>query len=122
MQAFSFPQWRDSGATALMARMVIERVIDGTSTADVAARLVLTRLALGLKPSQLAKIVGLTQQMISNYEAGRHLISVTSSNRYVSAFGLTLDWIYRGDMKGLSHDLIMRIQIRVKMPQGRKRA
>jgi len=40
----------------------------------------------------------------------------------VSAFGLTLDWIYRGDMKGLSHDLIMRIQIRVKMPQGRKRA
>ena len=105
-----------------MARMVIERVIDGTSTADVAARLVLTRLALGLKPSQLAKIVGLTQQMISNYESGRHLISVTSSNRYVSTFGLTLDWIYRGDMKGLSHDLIMRIQIRVKMPQGRKRA
>ena len=100
----------------------MNRIVSESSTAAVAERLILTREALGYKPSQLSRITGLSPSALSNYESGSILISVRSANLYRAKFGVTLDWIYHGDLRALPHDFVVRLQGRVKTPQRRKRA
>ena len=102
----------------------MDRIVSESSTAAVAERLILTREALGYKPSQLSRITGLSPSALSNYESGSILISVRSANLYRAKFGVTLDWIYHGDLRALPHDFVVRLQGqgRVKTPQRRKRA
>ncbi len=83
------------------------------SPSDIVAishRLSLTRRALKLKKSEFAARAGISRTAYHNWEpkdgkppVGRP--NVDEATRLCEAYGLTLDWIYRGEPSRLPHDL-----------------
>lgn len=69
---------------------------------DVARRLTLSRLALGLQPGEFAAKAGLSQSNYSQYERLWRSLSIRAAMKLCTTYGLTLDWLYRGDPSGLS--------------------
>ncbi len=75
----------------------------------VGQRLVASRLALGLKAVDICKTINVQQNTYSQWESGDRLIGPSDSIRLCDRFGLTLDWIYQGDMAGLPHSLATKL-------------
>jgi transcriptional regulator with XRE-family HTH domain len=73
-------------------------------------RLKLTREALGLNAAQLGKRIDCKPNRWSQYENGERPITLPIAIALCAEFGLTLDWIYRGDPSRLPHEV--RIKIR----------
>src|SRR5262245_21292143 len=73
-------------------------MIDPASTAAVAHRLKVLRVALGLTSTEICRRIGSSTQgqTYINYETGYRRISHEHALRLCEEFGLTLDWIYRG--------------------------
>lgn len=69
---------------------------------DVARRLVLSRIALGKSPGEFAAAAGISQSNYSQYENRWRSLSVRAAMKLCVTYGLTLDWLYRGDPSGLS--------------------
>lgn len=69
---------------------------------DIARRLTLSRLALGMSQGDFAAQAGLSQSNYSQYERLWRSLSIRSAMKLCTAYGLTLDWLYRGDPSGLS--------------------
>lgn len=82
---------------------------DPLSREAVADRLRMTREALGLNQAEMGRRVGISAQAWSNNELGRDLISLKQAMKICVATGVGLDWIYRGLMHGLPHDLAVKI-------------
>jgi len=80
--------------------------------AAIGERLALTRRALGLTQVTISRLMGATSdgQAWGNYEAGRRRISVDHANKLTANLGITLDWIYQGQIMTLPPDLRERIQ------------
>ena len=74
-------------------------------------RLELTREALGLTAAQLCKRINCKANRWSQYESGERRITLEIADRLCDEFGLSLDWIYRGN-RALLPDVI-----RVKIPR-----
>lgn len=63
----------------------------------IGARLKRLRLALGYPQARLfCSFVGITDQALNNYEAGRRRISLDEAMKIVIKTGVSLDWLYRG--------------------------
>jgi transcriptional regulator with XRE-family HTH domain len=87
-------------------------MIDVTSLVEFKTRMRLTRDALGMKMRQMSKLCGGSQPSTwSNYESENvdRLIDIPLAITLCQNTGLTLDWIYLGDMRGLSEDLRAKI-------------
>lgn len=84
---------------------------DPTTAAAIGARLKIARQALGYTQATMAKLMGSATagQAWENYEAGRRRISMDHALA-LCVLGLSLDWIYRGVMDGLSTELRQRIE------------
>lgn len=84
---------------------------DQTTAAAIGARLKIARQALGYTQATMAKLMGSATagQAWENYEAGRRRISMDHALA-LCVLGLSLDWIYRGVMDGLSTELRQRIE------------
>ena len=80
------------------------------ATSDVAERLRLTRLALDLTQASIARLCGISAQAWNNNERGRDRISLEQALKLCQTTGVSLDWIFRGIMTGLPHDLAVKIQ------------
>jgi transcriptional regulator with XRE-family HTH domain len=78
---------------------------------NVGKRLTLTRLALGF-PSQKEFYVAtrLGASAYSMWESGDAFPRVEHMMLLCQEFGLTLDWIYRGDLSGLPYSLATKIR------------
>ena len=76
----------------------------------LADRLELTREALGLNAADLCKRIGIKENRWSQYESGQRRITLEVATKMCDEFGLSLDWIYRGDPRQLPHGL--RIKMR----------
>ena len=74
-------------------------------------RLALTREALGLTAAQLCKRIDCKANRWSQYESGERRITLEIADRLCDEFGLTMDWIYRGNRA------ILPDAIRVKIPR-----
>lgn len=72
----------------------------------------MTREALQLRPVDLCKRIGIKENRWSQYEGGERRITLQVANLLCDEFGLTLDWIYRANPAGLSHELRMKIRER----------
>lgn len=77
---------------------------------EIARRLRATRLALGLRPSELCQATGIGTSTYSQWEAGLRMPDVLQILPICERFGLTLDWIYRAQISGLAYDLAVKIQ------------
>lgn len=72
---------------------------------DIGNRLVSLREALGIKAVDLCKEIGCKQNRWSQYESGERQITLAIANRLTDEYGVTLDWIYRGDRTALPQHL-----------------
>lgn len=76
----------------------------------IAQRLRATRTALGLNARALCQAVELGESTYSQWERGLRFPEVLQMLPLCDRFGLTLDWIYRGHIGGLSYDLAEKIK------------
>lgn len=88
---------------------------------EIAERLRWTREALGVNQAEIARRAKLSPQQWNNYEKGRQRIALDEALKLCTATGVTLDWIYRGDLGGVAMELGMRIQDAAGKPAPSKR-
>lgn len=80
-------------------------------TKSIAKRLVALREALGINAADLCRMTGLAPNRWSQYEGGERRITLDAANVLCDKYGVTLDWIYRGDESGLPIRIIERMRI-----------
>ena len=67
----------------------------------IAARLRATREAFGLGQNEFARRAGIASNTYNQYEQAKNLPRLDFANQLCDTYGITLDWIYRGDTAGL---------------------
>ena len=73
---------------------------------EVAERLRITRVALGYKTqAAFSEAAGILRTGYSPVETGSRLLSLQMALLLYDEFGITLDWLYRGDRSGLRASL-----------------
>lgn len=77
---------------------------------DVARRIVMTREALNLTPTELAENLGISIQRLNNYESGRRPFDIDLAIALCDQWDVTLEWLYRGKRSGLSADLLAKLR------------
>jgi transcriptional regulator with XRE-family HTH domain len=68
-----------------------------------------TRVALGINQTEFARRVHLKQNRYNQYESGARALTIDAANRICDEYGVTLDWLYRGDRSMLPHRLAIDI-------------
>lgn len=77
----------------------------------IADRLVRTRLALGFDEQQeFCSEIEVAKNVYNPFERGRRRISIDVALKIKQRFGITTDWIYAGDPKGLPAEVYSRIR------------
>lgn len=77
---------------------------------EIGERLIKTRLALGYaSPGDFLEDTGIAQNTYSQYETGERRPSIEQATKLCESYGLTLDWIYRGEPSGLSVALAKKL-------------
>lgn len=74
-------------------------------------RLRAARKALGLTQAQAAEDLHTSNNNLSMWESGHRGIDPYKASRFVERYGLTLDWLFRGDPSGVRNDLAPRLLI-----------
>ncbi len=80
------------------------------TSAGIAARLKISRDVLGFSQKEFADNAEITRTNYNHAETGRHRPSVNISIKLRDTYGLTLDWIYLGDVGSLQHRLAEAIK------------
>jgi transcriptional regulator with XRE-family HTH domain len=82
-----------------------------------AERMLRLRNTFGLTQAAFAKEFGFTTRQWSNYENGRPVGHTAAMQLIEKIPGLSLDWIYRGRIEGLS--VAMAVALGERLPQTR---
>lgn len=75
----------------------------------VGHRIVMLREAKGVRQGQLAKLIGISPQRLSNYERGERPLDVELAILICDKLAGTLDYLYRGNHAGLAFEVIQRL-------------
>lgn len=78
---------------------------------QVGARLSRAIAALGHKPAHIARTFKISQQRLSNYVNGIRPLDIEIAMMLSARFGITLDWLYMGDIRGLPFELAQKIAL-----------
>jgi transcriptional regulator with XRE-family HTH domain len=76
----------------------------------IGQRLEALRTAFDLKQADFAGRAGIQQNTYSQYATGKNLPRVEFAERICDEYGVTLDWIYRGDVSGMPVHLLNLIK------------
>ena len=93
----------------------MEKLVNEPKYKSMGIRIAATRLALGLaRPVKMRKAIGRPGRPVgantySQWEAGTRRPNLEDMMRLCDRFGVTLDWIYRGNMATLPQTLIAKI-------------
>lgn len=79
----------------------------------IGKRLQITREAIGITAAQLCRSLDIKPNRWSQYESGERPITMAVANKLCDTYGLTLDWIYRGDPSGLPVRLHQKVSAAV---------
>lgn len=82
---------------------------------QVGARLRLTRMALDIRQVDIARKFGCSTASWNHYETGKRPLDIDLAIELCDAYGLTLDWLYRGDNSGLKKGLVDRMETKLPM-------
>ena len=85
----------------------------GDLAADVGRRLRLSRVALGYPDRQqidFATDSGIAQSHYNKFESGARCLTLNVAMKLCHRWGLTLDWLFRGDPSGLPYKLATDIK------------
>src|SRR5262245_22656393 len=80
-----------------------------TSLLAIAQRLRLSRQALGYSQTAMALLIDSSPSLWGNYEAGIRRIPLDNAFQLKPATGLTLEWIFCGDLSGLPGTVATKI-------------
>jgi|GEM_PF-1358726 len=81
-----------------------------SSIEAISARVEALRVWAGFdNQREFARESGISQTDLNHYETGRRRISLNAANQLRRRWGITLDWIFHGDLRGL--DQQMRIEL-----------
>lgn len=75
----------------------------------VGGRLGQARAALGKNQAEISRVMGVSYQAWNNYESGRRPLDIVLASQLCERFGLTLDWLYRGELAGLPFEIAEEI-------------
>jgi DNA-binding XRE family transcriptional regulator len=75
----------------------------------IAHRLERTREALGLSQSEFADKAGIARNTYNQWEKGKGRPQLDGAIALCTAYGLTLDWIYFGQMAGLPYQTAQKL-------------
>jgi transcriptional regulator with XRE-family HTH domain len=75
----------------------------------VGRRLEQSLIAIGKKPAEIARLFGISQQRLSNYITGARPLDIEVAMKLSARFGITLDWLYMGDIRSLPYEIAQRI-------------
>jgi transcriptional regulator with XRE-family HTH domain len=75
----------------------------------IAARLIASRKAIGLKQAEYAERAGIPNNTYNQYEQAKGRPSLDFAYKLCDVYGLTLDWIYNGDESGLPYRIAKNI-------------
>lgn len=81
------------------------------SAKTLGKRLRLTRQALGIKAVDICRAIEIEPNRWSQYESGSRPITMPVAIRFCEVYGITLDWIYRGDPSGLPLRLHQKLSV-----------
>lgn len=107
------------------ARGQSSRAMDGQPDKPevIGERLRIARLAMGYEDQvAFALRCGVSSQAWNNWERGRQPPSLDQASRIRARTGLTTDFIYYGDLRGLAQDLADKIQKVLDAEQLQRRA
>lgn len=82
------------------------------SAKAIGERVTLLREITALTQGQFAKQIGVSQGTVSAFEKGSRPPGLKAGHKICDAFGVTLDYIYRGDTSGLPMRLLTEINAR----------
>ena len=72
----------------------------------IGERLEALRRAFDLTQAEFAGRAGIQQNTYSQYATGKNLPRIEFAERICDEYGVTLDWIYRGDVSGMSVNIV----------------
>ena len=79
------------------------------SAQDIGRRLRHTREVLGLNQREFAMRANLKENRYNQYETGVRPLTIEAALSICEQYGVTLDWLYRGDRSTLPHRLAIDI-------------
>jgi len=97
----------DADASVPKRRMKSE----GRSNEAIAERLEIIRAVKGLSQKDFVTPAGVNESTYSQYKRGTQAPDLEQANKLCDTWGLTLDWIYRGDNSGLDPNLRDAIKV-----------
>ena len=74
---------------------------DDDELAEIGNRLRAARLALGLSQKDLYEAIGVKAATWNHWESGKRIPDPLSMAEFYRLHGVTMEWIYAGDPKGL---------------------
>lgn len=88
---------------------------------EIGVRLQRIRSAFHLTQTELAERTGLATSALNQWEKGVHPPSLEKAIILRENLGITLDWLYFGDIRGLTPDQITNLTTaKLPAPSGRK--
>lgn len=78
---------------------------------DVGRRLRAAREAMGLTAKELCAAVGIQANRYSQWETGKNLLDPVVALQIAERYGISLDYLYRGDLSGLKHSVAAKLQM-----------
>lgn len=79
------------------------------STKVIARRLVMTREALGLKQTEFCAQIDVAKNVYNPFEKGSRRITLDVALKIRARFGVSLDWIYCGEVGRLPMHLFTKL-------------
>ena len=84
---------------------------------ETARRIDLTREALDITVRDITEETGISKSSWNNYVKGRSRPNVEDAIRFSVRYGVTLDWLYRGDLSGVSYKVATKIRELAALPE-----
>lgn len=78
--------------------------------AETAERLRLARMAINPNQSEFARRAGMSQHRYNQYETGARPLTLDAALKLRDTYGLTLDYLFRGDTALVPHGLMERLR------------
>ncbi len=75
------------------------------SLREIGQRPTLTRQVIGLAQNEFCQRARIAPTTYNQFDKGRQRPAVENAIALCETYGITLDWIYRGDLSGLRFDM-----------------
>ncbi len=90
---------------------------------QIGERLQRLRSVFNVTQKELCDATAIATSRLNQWEQGVHPPSLEGAQQLRLTYGITLDWLYNGDPRGMAHDLVTRLaNAKLPAPAGRRGA